>query len=246
MSVTDDERPGVAGLGANGWSTIAATLKEAIGAGEFSRGSRIPSERALSLRFGVSRMTTRRALAELEAEGLLRIAHGSGVFVTADTPVRFRLGERVRFGKDLLAPTANLTRKVLSAREVPASGEMASRLALQLGDLLLEMRVVAYSDDLPVSVVTRSCSALRFPRLAEKFGVSGSFTAVLREFGIADYRRRSTDITARMPAAWEARALQQSTRTPVLAYAGEDMDAEGNVISSQIGCFASEKVIVTV
>ncbi|TWB50553.1 GntR family transcriptional regulator [Rhizobium sp. ERR 922] len=231
---------------AGGWAAVAAKLRNAIDTGTHAPGSRLPGERALSEQFGVSRVTIRRAIAELEGEGLLRVARGSGAYVRADMPVRFQLGDKVRFTKDLTATDANLTRKVVSAREVPATADIATRLNLQPGEAVLEMCLVAYADALPVSVVMRSCSAKRFPGLAEKFTVMGSFTAALKDYGVADYWRRSTDITARMPTEAEARLLQQSRLAPVLAYAGEDIDADGNVISYQIGCFASERVVVTV
>ncbi|NLR95227.1 phosphonate metabolism transcriptional regulator PhnF [Rhizobium sp. P38BS-XIX] len=229
-----------------GWATVAAELRRAIDDGQHAPGSRLPSERALSEQFGVSRVTMRRAIAELEGEGLLRVARGSGAYVRADMPVRFQLGDKVRFSKDLTATDANLTRKVISAKEVPATADIAARLNLQPGEIVLDMCVVAYADALPVSVVMRSCSAKRFAGLAEKFAAMGSFTAALKEYGVTDYWRRSTDITARMPTEAEARLLQQSRLTPVLAYAGEDIDAGGTIISCQIGCFASERVVVTV
>ncbi len=244
--MSEKNRRGESARFAGGWAAVAADLRTAIDAGRHAPGSRLPSERALSEHFGVSRVTMRRAIAELEGEGLLRVARGSGAYVRADMPVRFQLGDKVRFSKDLTATDANLTRKVVSAREVTATADIATRLNLQPGEVVLNMCVVAYADALPVSVVIRSCSATRFPGLAEKFTATGSFTAALKDYGVMDYWRRSTDITARMPTEAEARLLQQSRLTPVLAYAGEDIDADGTIISCQIGCFASERVVVTV
>ena len=242
----EKNRQGEGAKVAGGWASVAAELRRAIHKGSHAPGSRLPSERALSEQFGVSRVTMRRAIAELEGEGLLRVARGSGAYVRADMPVRFQLGDKVRFSKDLTATDANLTRKVFSAKEGPASADIAARLNLQPGEAVLDMCLVAYADALPVSVVMRNCSAKRFPGLAEKFAAMGSFTAALRDYGVTDYWRRSTDITARMPTEAEARLLQQSRLTPVLAYAGEDIDADGTVISCQIGCFASERVVVTI
>lgn len=242
----EKNRQGKGAKAAGGWASVAAELRRAIDKGSHAPGSRLPSERALSKQFGVSRVTMRRAIAELEGEGLLRVARGSGAYVRADMPVRFQLGDKVRFSKDLTATDANLTRKVFSAKEGPASADIAARLNLQPGEAVLDMCLIAYADALPVSVVMRSCSAKRFLGLAEKFATMGSFTAALRDYGVTDYWRRSTDITARMPTEAEARLLQQSRLTPVLAYAGEDIDADGTVISCQIGCFASERVVVAV
>jgi GntR family transcriptional repressor for pyruvate dehydrogenase complex len=52
-----------------------------ISTGEFSEGSRLPSERKLCERFGVSRGTIRQALADLESLGVIETRLGSGSYV---------------------------------------------------------------------------------------------------------------------------------------------------------------------
>lgn len=54
-------------------------------------GSRLPTERALADRFGVSRASVRQALAALQARGLLEIRHGDGIYL------RRRPEERLAF-----------------------------------------------------------------------------------------------------------------------------------------------------
>ena len=60
---------------------VAATLRGRITHGEFRPGMRLPSERALAARLGVSRVTVVRALTRLRLEGLVVTRHGSGTFV---------------------------------------------------------------------------------------------------------------------------------------------------------------------
>jgi GntR family transcriptional regulator, transcriptional repressor for pyruvate dehydrogenase complex len=72
---------------------IVDQIKVLIRDGRLQPGDRLPSERDLCQRFGVSRVTVREALRVLEASGLLSIrvgAHG-GAFLT--TPSAERLGE---------------------------------------------------------------------------------------------------------------------------------------------------------
>ncbi len=72
---------------------IVDRIKVLIRDGRLQPGDRLPSERDLGQRFGVSRVTVREALRVLEAGGLLSIrvgAHG-GAFLT--TPSAERLGE---------------------------------------------------------------------------------------------------------------------------------------------------------
>lgn len=56
-------------------------LTDALRHGLFAPGSRLPAERALATRFGVSRMTLRNALNRLAEEGRLESVLGSGWFV---------------------------------------------------------------------------------------------------------------------------------------------------------------------
>jgi DNA-binding FadR family transcriptional regulator len=60
---------------------IADQLRQLIDDGEYPVGSRLPTERELAEKLGVSRPTVREALIALEVEGRLRIKVGSGIHV---------------------------------------------------------------------------------------------------------------------------------------------------------------------
>lgn len=64
------------------YKRMAADLKGRIRSGEFPAGGRLPTERELSGAMGVSRVTTRSALQELEKEGLVVRRQGAGTFVS--------------------------------------------------------------------------------------------------------------------------------------------------------------------
>lgn len=66
---------------------IADQLRHLIEGGEFPVGSRLPSERELAEKLGVSRPSVREALIALEVEGRVRIRMGSGVYVV-DPPLQ--------------------------------------------------------------------------------------------------------------------------------------------------------------
>ncbi|KRC86357.1 putative L-lactate dehydrogenase operon regulatory protein [compost metagenome] len=60
---------------------IADQLRLLIEAGEFPVGARLPPERDLALKLGVSRPSVREALIALEVEGWVEVRMGSGVYV---------------------------------------------------------------------------------------------------------------------------------------------------------------------
>ncbi|HSI59710.1 MAG TPA: FadR/GntR family transcriptional regulator [Ideonella sp.] len=62
---------------------IADQLRGLIQSGEFPVGSRLPPERDLAAKLGVSRPSVREALIALEVEGLVEVRMGSGIYVMA-------------------------------------------------------------------------------------------------------------------------------------------------------------------
>lgn len=65
---------------------VADQLRQLIADGEYPVGGRLPTERELAEKLGVSRPTVREALIALEVEGRLRIRVGSGIYVTDQAP----------------------------------------------------------------------------------------------------------------------------------------------------------------
>jgi len=61
---------------------VLAGLRGLLGSGAFGVGDRLPSEKALQLRFGVSRTVVREALARLRAEGRIVVRKGSGSYLS--------------------------------------------------------------------------------------------------------------------------------------------------------------------
>jgi GntR family transcriptional repressor for pyruvate dehydrogenase complex len=65
------------------YQVVADQIAEAIRAGQFRPGDRLPPERDLSARCGVSRPVIREAMIALEIAGFVEVRSGSGVFVRA-------------------------------------------------------------------------------------------------------------------------------------------------------------------
>lgn len=66
------------------YQQIADQIRVLIGEGEFQAGSRLPAERELAQKLGVSRPSLREALIALEIDGSVEIRMGSGVYVSSE------------------------------------------------------------------------------------------------------------------------------------------------------------------
>jgi GntR family transcriptional repressor for pyruvate dehydrogenase complex len=104
---------------------VVLHIERLIESGQLKPGDRLPAERELARRIGVSRPTLRSGLQSLAALGVLESRHGAGTFITAGPP-KLATGPL-----SLLASLHGFTRdemfEVRSALEVSAAGLAAER-----------------------------------------------------------------------------------------------------------------------
>jgi GntR family phosphonate transport system transcriptional regulator len=227
------------------WTSIAATLREEIARGDYAPGDRLPTEAALSARFGVNRHTLRRALADLAAPGLVQARRGAGVFVTA-RPTDYPLGRRVRFHQNLAASGRSAARRITRLETRPASPEEAEALALVHGDAAHLIEGVSLADGVPLAVFRSAFPAARFPGLLAAMADQTSVTAALAACGLGDYTRRQTSLTARLADPVLAAALRLRPGAPVLRTVAVNVDAAGVPVEFGTTWFAGDRVALTV
>lgn len=126
-------------------------LRDEITRGAFPGGA-LPKEEALCDRFSVSRITVRRALADLAAQGLVETRHGRGTFVSANLPLARRVPSLSVL--DGLRKTAQETRvKVLDVAQTKPPAEISSLLQLAPNtDAVHALRLRSHINGLPAMV----------------------------------------------------------------------------------------------
>ena len=92
------------------FEAIAAQIRAELSAGRLKSGERLPPERDLALRFGVSRNTLREALRSLENAGLLQLRKGAtgGAYIRESTADAVVTGMRDMYHLGAISP-AHLT-----------------------------------------------------------------------------------------------------------------------------------------
>ena len=98
---------------------VSQWVRERIEGGALGADAQLPSEHDLSARFGVSRVTVRRALQTLEADGLIYRRQGLGSFVS---PPRVAQGlvRLTDFAQDMERAGLSASSRVLHHAPVPA------------------------------------------------------------------------------------------------------------------------------
>ena len=129
-------------------------LRSDIAAGVYPAHSRIPSEPELCVTYGVSRVTVRKALAELTREGLLRRMQGKGTFVCAPR-IRRSLQDVNSFHEACRLMGRTPGTKVITAQVTRAGEDVAAELLLK-GEhpQCVEIVRLRTADSLPVMLET--------------------------------------------------------------------------------------------
>lgn len=112
---------------------IAADLTNKIKHGQYAVGDFLPSEPALSQLYSVSRETTRRALDELMATGLIQKLKGKGSVVLDTTRIAFPISNIATFDELNKQEKMHATTKVLRLEDAKMPLEIVDQL--QLNDL---------------------------------------------------------------------------------------------------------------
>lgn len=223
------------------WRQVQMDLERRISDGSLVAGQQLPTEAALSERFGVNRHTVRRALAAMDARGLIRVEQGRGTFVR-EPVLAYRVSVRTRFGENLAAQSRVAARDTVDSVIEPATAEVAEALGLAPDARVVRIAVVGDSDGHRVGFSEHLFPADRFPGLIERFAEAGGVTLALAAFGVEDYRRQWTRVTARMPTAREAALLRQSRTRPVLVSESLNVDPDGCPIEYGLTRFNSDWV----
>lgn len=128
------------------------SLKRRLSEGAWAAGDRLPSEPTLAEELGVSRVTIRAALAQLENDGVVTRRHGSGTYVNSLRPLVSSL--HLNMGSDQVIRSTGHTPGIseLSWRQVGADEEVAERLGLEVGSPVVRLYRVRTADDVPVTV----------------------------------------------------------------------------------------------
>jgi GntR family transcriptional regulator len=226
--------------------TIAEQLAAKIAAGTLAPGMRLPPERQLAESLGVSRMTVRQALGDLERDGLLRrvVGRAGGTFVrepdetvAATGPVSvgpggLSAGLRQHGGATSVEP--------ISAEVEPAGKRVAAALDLKRSDRVVVITRLRLAGGKPLAVERTSLSARRFSDI-EDMDLSGSLYDLMGDgFGLRPVRAAERlELVEARPA--DARALGVRRDAPLILVERIGYVADGTPIEFSRDRFRADR-----
>lgn len=195
------------------YQLIRDELLEDIESGRLRAGDRVPSENELVARFGVSRMTARRALQELADAGFLLRTRGLGSFVADSRPTSSMLEVR-NIGDEIAERGHRHSSEVLELEAVPASAELGHYFGLEPGAELYHSVLVHRENDVPIQHEDRYVNPACAPDyLAQDFSETtpNVYLTAVAPLAEADH---VVEATTPMPSV--ARALEIPEEAPCL------------------------------
>ncbi|PSK95641.1 GntR family transcriptional regulator [Murinocardiopsis flavida] len=232
------------------WETITGELREAIIRGEIAPGTTLPRETDLEERYGASRTTVRRAVEELEAEGLVEKVRRRGTVVRR-SPARTRLTRSRRVYRDDIGYFFDRTAQGWRALEtptitrVPAPADVARLLGVEPGgDVTARSRIMGEPDtgeatQVAVSYLSPDAVA-ELPVLAEPDTGPGGIYDRMEEAGHSPLEWEEA-ISARMPSPEEARLLALAPGVPVLRIVRTTRTPGGRVLEVNATVLSAER-----
>ena len=207
--------------------------------GKYPVGSKIPPEHELEETYQLSRVTVRRALAELTEIGLLERKQGKGTFVSVPR-IRQDLKSLHSFHDACKQNGRTPSTDVIHIIETTADARDAEDLNLKPGSRVVETLRLRRADGEPV-VLERNRFSMAFAYLEDE-DLRGSLYAILREYG-AEPTQAVHDISLCYATSEQAGYLGIEEGAPLLKLHELIFDQRGRPLHNSVQLIRGDRFV---
>ena len=208
-------------------------------------GDCLPSERELGERFNVSRITIRRAMSELESEGLIYRIQGKGAFICIEK-IPQSLTLLTSYSEDMRKRKLSPDSVILSVDSIIADEKISEKLQIEVNDAAYVLRRLRMADGEPMAI--ENC----YMR-----SEIGSIIAKIISNGMSLYKMFATKCGVKLHKAyqtievatltsWEKQLLGNGSPSSALLTKRQTFDIHGKVVEYVESKYRSDRYLFNV
>lgn len=224
---------------------LAQALRQKIESGQYLPGSLLPTELVLQQQFGLSRITVRAALRELETLGLVSRRAGVGTRVESARPASVfqHAGSSI---DDVLQFTRGLPFHVLSVDELVVGGALAAEMELPPGQRFVKVRGLRQGKGaLPIMVSEHYIPGLHAAVVPAFEGHAASIAELVAQRQGTAVEQIRQQVSAVKLSAAAARTLQATPGSACLRTRRWYLDSDGVLIMAATSLFPADRFVFT-
>jgi len=218
------------------YKQVALELEHQISIGVYKIEKRLPSERALSEVYGVSRMTIRQALSYLEDKGLLYRQAGSGSYIKAPS---FQQNNVKSFTETISDMGYNVSSRIVEFSTIFSLEKIAALLSIPLNSEFYKMKRLRLGNNIPLALEVLYIPKFVCPGL-EKNDLEGSFYKLLEEEYTIKVSKVSYKMEAILSNPMNSQLMELHKPTALLKVSGATYDTHNRMIFYEESLYRSD------
>lgn len=195
-----------------------------------SPNEKLQSERELTQIYGVSRITVRLAMQELEKRGLVYKKHGKGTYVSEVGEPAVDLSAAYSFTEQMKKMGKHPETQILSFRQMAASDYIAQNLQVNMGEMVYELERLRLADGVPMMLERSYIPLAPFEGLTQKMLENTPLYEVFAETYQQQIRLAEEEFYASIALENEAKLLQIPASSAVLHLIRKTYNARNRMI----------------
>jgi GntR family transcriptional regulator len=211
----------------------------AIREGQYRPHERLPSERELSAAHGISRMTARQALVELQRSGSVYARVGKGTFVSPPK-IEQQLQMVTSFTQEMRAQGELPSSRVLKASIGPVDPSITGALGIEAGDEVVTLSRLRLANGRPLGLETAYLPATNVPGLLRHdFERESLYETLTHDYSLTLFTASQT-IEAALADERELELLEMSSPAAVLRLQRLTRSSDGRSVEFVISTYRGD------
>ncbi len=198
---------------------------------EYNHCNKLPSENDFAKQFDVNRHTVRQALSLLKDEGFIYTKKGKGNFLS-NIKVPYSISDKSSYSSKILDLGYEPKTKLLSADIIEASGEVAQNLKLNNKLKVIELKLLRYANDLPISVSYSYFDAFIYREIIKHLDCEpfSLYKILEKAYPNLEITKVSTVFESLASTKQLSELLMMPSNSPILSASTISKDQDGNLV----------------